>query len=40
LSHPIWTLVARIQVIPWTLVAQTRKGKNNPTNSLRDKSPN
>ena len=34
-----WTQVARLALIPWTLVAHTNNQSNNPSNSVRHQSP-
>jgi hypothetical protein len=34
-----WTQVARLALIPWTLVAHTNNQPNNPSNSVRHQSP-
>jgi hypothetical protein len=37
---PYWSLVARLAVIPWSLVAHTNSRLKKPSNSLRDQTPN
>ena len=36
----VWSLVARLAVIPWSLVAHTNSRIKKSSNSLRDQTPN
>ena len=36
----VWSLVARLAVIPWSLVAHTNSRLKKSSNSLRDQTPN